>query len=188
MAASFVDRPEINSSWCSSHLFITIKLETFISLIYIELFAMCIPAQLQLMCALQANVFSFFFFVVVKRYICCAFGAQVCGDQRAHLDLSTKWRRLCLVLAECVCVQAGREVSVRARSAVKARPSACWEEEAWWQRKTWSFCRAGQQTQHTDISKDGLSLAMHVIRRRRDSQHGCGVIDVAPNSPIHIPS
>ena len=70
MAASFVDRPEINSSWCSSHLFITIKLETFISLIYIELFAMCIPAQLQLMCALQANVFSFFFF---------------CGRQAIHL-------------------------------------------------------------------------------------------------------
>lgn len=61
MTSSFVDWPEINISWWSSHLAITMSLETLISLIYIELFAACIPVQLHIMCALQANIFFLLF-------------------------------------------------------------------------------------------------------------------------------
>lgn len=150
------------------------------------------------LCGLM-QVCVFFLFSVVRQYICCAFSTQVCSDLRANLDMSLQWKRMLSVLAvrahngaTCVClcvhacVHARREVSIRACSAVKPSPSACREGETWWQRKTRSFCGASQQTQPTDISEDGLSLAMHVIRRHGDSQHGRGVIDVAPNSPVQI--
>lgn len=137
------------------------------------------------------RLFVFCFEWFFQQCICCTFSAQVCRYQGAHLDLPLKWSRTHFSLSNmhyvcvCICV-AWRQVILRARSAVQTSPGACWEEEAWWQGKTWSFCRASQQTQPTDISEDSLSVAMHVIRQRGDGQRGRAVTDVAPNTPVRI--
>lgn len=147
MTSSFVDWPEIKDS--SSHQAITMKLETFITLIYIEQYTWF--GQLRIMCALQANVFSSLF-VVVKRYICCAFSAQVCGDQGAHLDLSLKWRRTPLVLAGCdvcLCTSLKGSECKGTLSGETQSPSACWEEKAWWQKKKAS---AGPASRHSQLT------------------------------------
>lgn len=169
MTCSFVDWPEINISWCSS----TSSYYNEPGNIYLFNFYWAVCNMLSFLvssksCALQANVFILLLLVVVKRYICCAFRSTSMRWSGSTIGFVSEVKTFSPMWCVFMC-ELGGEVSVRARSAVKPSPSACWEEEAWWQRKTWSFCRARQQTRPTDIGKDGLSLAMHVMRRRRDS-------------------
>lgn len=128
MTSSFVDWPETNNSRWSSHLAISMNLETFISLIYSELFATSIPVQLQIMCAKQTNGFVLFFLCLCWWCFSPWLSSDTSVVHLAHkyaviqthvrVYLWSEGRAQSPRYVTCwVCVQALRKVNVRARSA-----------------------------------------------------------------------